>query len=172
MYIFIRIFTIIYFAYLIRVISFKKILVKIFYKIFNILPLLRTIWFIMGSIIIPVLILMFNMDLVYCTDDIVQAINVLKDNIDYWQSDLSGLINDYEANNYHLKSDSELSGIDLENKRLMQDQIKLGKKNVADYIRELKKKQEELNAFSESPVILGKRGASPEADMSNKRSQH
>jgi len=54
----------------------------------------------------------------------------------------------------------------------MQDQIKLGKKNVADYIRELKKKQEELNAFSESPVILGKRGASPEADMSNKRSQH
>ena len=115
---------------------------------------------------------MFNMDLVYCTDDIVQAINVLKDNIDYWQSDLLGLMKDYKANNYHFLSDSELSGIDLENKRLMQDQIKLGKKNVADYIRELKQKQEELNAFSESPVILGKRGASPETDMSNKRSQH
>jgi hypothetical protein len=35
---------------------------------------------------------MFNMDLVFCTDDIVQAINVLKDHIDYWQSDLLGLI--------------------------------------------------------------------------------
>jgi methylaspartate ammonia-lyase len=62
--------------------------------------------------------------------------------------------------------------MDLENKRLMREQITLGKKNVADYIKELKQKQEELKAFSESPVILGKRGASPEADMSNKRSQH
>lgn len=78
---------------------------------------------------------------------------------------------DYEANNYHLKSDSELSASDLENKQFMQKQISQGEKNVADSIKELIQKQQELKAYSESPVILGKRGASPEADMSNKRSQ-
>lgn len=169
---FIQIFTIISFAYLIRVLLLKDILlVNIFLKYFEKLHLLRTIWFIMGSVIIPVLILMFNLDFVSCTDDIVQAINRLKEDVEYWQSDVSGLLNDFQANNYHLLSDSELSASDLDNKRFMQEQISFGKKNVAESIKALMEKQEELKAFSESPVVLGKRGASPEADMSNKRSQ-
>ena len=81
---FILIFTIISFAYLIRIFLLKNILlVNIFFKLFDKLPLLRTIWFIMGSIIIPVLILIFNFDFIYCTDDITQTLNNLKQVVEY-----------------------------------------------------------------------------------------
>ena len=128
-------------------------------------------WFIMGSIIIPVLILIFNFDFIYCTDDITQTLNNLKQVVEYWQCDYDGLNKDFIANNYHLKSDSELSSADLDNKRYLLEHISQSKKNVAESIKDLMQKQQELKAYSESPVILGKRGASPEADMSNKRSQ-
>ena len=81
---FILIFTIISFAYLIRIFLLKNILlVNIFFKLFDKLPLLRTMWFIMGSIIIPVLILIFNFDFIYCTDDITQTLNNLKQVVEY-----------------------------------------------------------------------------------------
>lgn len=64
-------------------ISFKDSIVNIFYKIFDKLPLLRTIRFIMVSIIISVLILIFNFDFVYCTDNNTEAIKFLKDEVEF-----------------------------------------------------------------------------------------
>lgn len=102
----------------------------------------------------------FYVDPDYCTDH-ERTLQSMREELEYWQSDLEGLTHLYKSNGYDTLNPNQLTEQQSTEKAILEESIKDGRKNVKTSIETIRNLKENINQSynqsESSSSSLGKR---------------
>ena len=159
------------------IINRTSILRSLTYSYYIIMNRLLSIDWIFFAQVLCIIIIVFTYiyctsDYIYCADfvpgdNIINELNRLKSELDFWQADTQELITRYEEKGYKSIHPSNLSEIQLKDKEELASFIKDGRDNVRTSIRDLAEFKSKYN-LEQDTSVLGKRN-NTQPESSNKR---
>ena len=106
---------------------------KLFNIILAILPILLSLWFSIDT------------NFLYCMDNDHENLLTLKNDLEYWQSDLEGLKKLYNDRGFNILTPNELSQEKTLEKLNLEDNIRDGERNVRSTIKEIIKMKSKIS---------------------------
>lgn len=154
----------------------KRLFIRLYFKGFIFLYINSTLIIFILRILAISIWFILDGEFLYCTDELIEKIDSVKDDIKFWGEDLQSIEDIYKSS-FNNKNNGELSAEDLNQKIELEKSISEAKHNIRTSIAQLKELQSRLQAFEESPiVILGKRSISDvqgaDINVDNKRGSH